>query len=170
MTSAKDYLSGQITNYPDCIASNFVKEQSVDMYNASNRPDFWCQGLAWMNPPKARYIIVAIAQQVASDLDAGALKTKMLSLTTSMTEQEYNDIMNWAEPLRSGPSNAIEHKLLYAAAKFLKTEIPDLIKAPANYFVQHEIMKGSRLKEAIKIVADFLRTQVTLGEWRGSYT
>lgn len=159
-------------------AKKLLKDDSADMYNSSRRPDVWMQGLAYMNLSKARDAVVAIVQHVAGELDAGELKTNMLSLTTSMTAEQYTALVDWAEPLRNGAGpfdpggpTPTEVKLLYSAAKFLRDEDLPYVKAPASYFLQREVNKvaGRTPGEAAVIVADFLRTQVTLSEWRGPY-
>ena len=151
-------------------AKKLLKDDSADMYNSNRRPDIWCQGLAYMNLPKAKDAVAAIVQQVAGDLDAGDLKTKMLTVTVSMTDQEYDDLIAWAGPLRN-QAMPTEHKLLYSACRFLRHEKLPYIKAPASYFIHHEKRKpGQSITGAAEVVADFLRTQVTLEEWRGSCT
>jgi len=150
-------------------AKKLLKDESSEMYNSSRRPDIWCQGLAYMNLPKARDLIAAVVQHVAADLDDGELKTKMLTVTASMSDQEYEDLIAWAGALRNG-ALPTEHRLLYSAAKFLRYEQRPYIKAPASYFLQHERAKGVTIVEAAQTAADFHRSQVSLEEWRGSYT
>lgn len=157
-------------------AEDLLKDNSADMYNSSRRPDVWLQGCAYMNLPKAKDAVAAVVQQVASELDAGDLKTKMLTVTTGMTEQEYLDLEAWAEPRRNGGSllnpegvAVTETKLLFTAVKFLRTEAKDFAGGAARHFHQREVDKGSTVAEAAVMVANFLRTQVTLEEWRGSY-
>lgn len=157
-------------------AEALLKEDSADMYNSSRRPDVWLQGLAYMNLAKARDAIAAIVQHVASELVAGELKTKMTSLTVSMTEQEYQALEDWAEPLRNGAGpfdpggpTPTECRMLYTAARFLRTESLDFAGGAARHFHKREVDKGNTVGEAAVIVADFMRTQVTLVEWRGSY-
>ncbi len=153
-------------------AKKLLKDESADMYNSSRRPDIWMQGLAYMNLPKARDAVAAIVQHVASELDDGELKTKMLTVTSSMTEQEYTDLMDWASPNRNDPIDRLEYRLLYSASKFLKTEAKDYVKAPTSYFLQREFGKSAEqtVGGAAQVVADFLRTQITLEEWRGPYS
>lgn len=158
-------------------AEGLLKDNSADMYNSSRRPDIWLQGCAYMNLSKAKDAVAAIVQQVASELDAGDLKTNMLTVTASMTDQECLDLEAWAEPRRNGGSllnpqgvYVEETRLLFTAAKFLRTEAKDYAGGAARHFLQREIDKGQTVQEAALVVANFLRSQVTLVEWRGSYT
>jgi hypothetical protein len=174
MTTVKEKfeeLFGKHSNWCN-VAKKLLKDESADMYNSSRRPDIWMQGLAYMNLPKARDAVAAIVQYVAGELDAGELKTKMLTVTVSMTEQEYTDLMEWAAARRNDTPGTLEYRLLYSATKFLKTEFKDYIKAPTSYFLQREYAKSAEqtIGGAAVVVADFLRTQVTLEEWRGSYS
>ena len=179
MTTVKETFLELFGSHPTWCgtAKKLLKDESADMYNSSRRPDIWCQGLAYMNLPKARELVAAVVQRVAADLDACELKTKMLTVTDSMTDQQYDDLIAWAEsrrngagPFTLGQATPTEFKLLYSATKFLRTESLPYIKAPASYFLQHEQAKGVTTAEAAQIVADFHRSQVALEDWRGSYS
>ena len=157
-------------------ARDRLTNDSADMYNASRFPTFWMQALAYMNLSKARDAVVAVVQHVGGELEDGDLKTKMLSIRVDMTEQEYDALIDWAWPLRNGAGpfdpggpTPTECRLLYSAAKFLKEETLSQAKSPINFFLQREIAKGQQPPDAAVVVADFLRTQVTLEEWRGPY-
>jgi hypothetical protein len=179
MTTVKEKMTELFKKHPTWCgtAKKLLKDESADMYNSSRRPDVWAQGLAYMNLPKARDLIAAVVQQVAGDLDACELKTKMLTVTASMTEQQYTDLVDWAEPLRNGEgpftigqATPTEFRLLYSACKFLRDENLPYIKAPMSYFMKHEDDKPDvTTQQAFQTVADFNRSQITLEEWRGSY-
>jgi len=152
-------------------AQKLVKEDSADTYNGTNRPDFWCQVLAYTNLTKAKAVIVQAIHNAAADLDPGDLRTKLESLTVSLTAEEYDALIAWAKPLRRGVSFPKLHSALYSAAIFLKTEAQDKIKAPVIYLIDYEREKSTvRLSQARETFYTFLRSEVTLEEWRGSYT
>jgi hypothetical protein len=178
MTTVKERMEELFSQHPTWCwtAKRLLKDESADMYNSSRRPDVWAQGLAFMNLPKARELVAAIVQRVAGDLAACELKDKMLAVTVALTDQQYEDLVAWAEarrngagPFAPGQATPVEYKLLYSAAKFLRYGGQEYIKAPVSYFIQHEQGKGLSLEEAAKSAADFHRSQVALEEWRGNY-
>jgi hypothetical protein len=171
MTILKDFLIPKFKTDRWCeVAKPLVKESTEDTYNGTRRPDFWAQVLAYTNLAKAKAVIAQLVQDYSADLAACDLKTKMAAFTDSLTDQQYADLITWAEPLRRGESNTELHCLLYSAAKFIKTEAKEYIKAPVSYMIKYEMAKNDvSYLSAIPIVYPKLRALATLEEWRGSY-
>lgn len=179
MTTMKEVLLGMFKGNPAwCRGSQYLIQDTAEaMYINNRRPDIWMQTLAHMDLPTARAAVADIAQHVAAELDEGELKTKLASVTDSMTDEQYAALVSWAEPRRNGgagfmppePSNPTECKLLYTAARFLLTNAKDYAGGPVRHLIQREINKGEERDKAHETVGDYLRTLATLEQWSGSY-
>lgn len=126
--------------------------------------------MAYTDLATAKSVLVQAIQNEAALLSASELKTKMESLTVSMTVQEYTALMDWARPLRQGPSEAALHGALYGAARFLKEERPEIIPVPIHCLIRKEAERSAvSMDEATTTFYTFLRGQVDLNTWKGEY-
>jgi hypothetical protein len=171
MTLLKDFLEEQFVARTWCEVARPLVKNAEEMYNGTRRPDFWAQVLAFTNIAKAKAVIAQLVRDYGALLtQEGNLKTKMLAFTDALTEQEYSDLIAWAEPYRRGTYAPDLYALLYSAAKFIQTESPEYIKAPITYMLKFEQHRSNiSYQQAIEIVYPQLRALVTLEEWRGAY-
>jgi len=172
MTLLKEFLDTKFNKFDGWCdpARQLLRVSTADMYNGTNRPDYWAQVLAYTNLAKAKFMIASLINDYGDSLDAGTLKTKMTSFTDSMTTQEYSDLIAWAEPLRRGTDKPKLHGALYAAALFIKSEDKDFIRKSIEYLIRYDVETwGFTLEAAIAAMYTKLRALVTLEEWRGSY-
>lgn len=171
LNGTQNWCAGDITP--------LIDKPVEEIYQGTRKPGLWCVVLAYTNLPAAKNVLVAAIHNAANTLEEGELKTKMLAFNAEMTAQEIDDLMTWVrpkradvgfQPLRMEPSKALS-LTLFAAAKVLKYETPELMMRPISDLVIYKMASEEKSRAtAIAEFYEFLHGEVDLATWKGSYT
>jgi hypothetical protein len=172
MTTLRSYLLGFAgTKWKRCNVKALVDKDADEIYAGTTYPESWCVVLAYTDIDEAKAVVVQAIQNAAADLDPGALKTLMESLSVGSTEGELDTIMTDSEAGRRGATFPLLYSALHAAAKFLKIEKPELIRTPIVRLVRYEQEKSGVTKaQAVTTFYAFLHGEVDATTWKGGYT
>lgn len=141
-----------------------------DIYAGTRYPSLWCVVLAYSNPAIARTVLVGAVHNAANTLAASDLKTKMLSLETTTTEEDLDSLRSWAEPYLYGEDQPELHMALYCSVQFLKEGIPSQIMRPVKSIIAYNAANEEKtLQQAKADFYTFLHGAVDLSTWKGSY-
>lgn len=156
-----------------CQGSRPMWEQTTQiMYDGTqaHRPDLWCLILGHTALASAKSVIATAINNVAAGLDAGDLKTKMLAFDAA-DESTLTTLMTWAEPLRETGTPKLLHSALFAAAKFLKSENPDVAAITIDRILRYNIENNGTTRQVeVDTLYAFLKGEVDFTTWKGSYT
>ena len=182
MAELKELLGSLMGTKNWCVGNvtPLISKPVEDIYEGTKAPAMWCVVLAYTNLPVAKTVLETAIHNAANTLEEGELKTRMLAFNAAMAIQELDELMTWAEPLRRtqvgfpplqvGPSKVL-CSALFAAAKVLKYEVPELMLRPVNDLVAYKASsEGKSWTTAVAEFYDFLHGEVSLAAWKGSYT